>query len=244
MEDLTSLEGKIDDDTRVIINGQEVLSKDGISGMIRETGVGFGTGRHTSGRRGELPVIVYEVRREKSPVSKPKPVMQSQRLMIDAACSATQMPVHDMGIDAMTASDRPQLASVGASAADFGPHIEIASVAVSAMPEYQNEVRSCGNQVSEGRFDPRRFESAIQTERYLLDLYLAKNTTTGEIQTDPIDFAIISPKGNMMCQTEMLPVEDYVREPIPQEFPEEPQPYAEEQMNSRGDLMEDHAPQA
>ena len=66
MEDLTQLEGQIDNDTKVVINGQEVLSPIGISGQIRDVGLGFGTGRHTNGRRGELPVIVYEVRR-KSP---------------------------------------------------------------------------------------------------------------------------------------------------------------------------------
>lgn len=40
----------------------------GIGGKIRDVGIGFGTGRHTAGMRGELPVIVYEVRRQgKSP---------------------------------------------------------------------------------------------------------------------------------------------------------------------------------
>ena len=63
MRDLTQMEGKIGDDTKIIINGQEVLSKHGIGGHIRDVGMGFGTGRHTSNRHGELPVVVYEVRK-------------------------------------------------------------------------------------------------------------------------------------------------------------------------------------
>jgi hypothetical protein len=226
-----------------------VLSKDGISGKIRETGVGFGTGRHTSGRKGELPVIVYEVRRQNQPPSpvrvEPVPiVVQSQRLMIDAACSATQMPVHDMGIDCMSAEAVPLMASMGASACNFEIPHDVMSIACSAMPEYTKDIRSQGDQVSTGRFDPRKFESAIQTERYLLDLYLAKNTTTGNIQTDPVDFFSPASMHNMMIQTDLLPDEKAIQEPLPQELPTEPMPFAQEQMNSSGNLMEEHVPKS
>ena len=40
-----------------------MLHHKGIGGNIREVGIGFGTARHSAGRRGELPVIVYEVRK-------------------------------------------------------------------------------------------------------------------------------------------------------------------------------------
>ena len=56
------MHSKVDKYTKVIINGQEVLSSKGIGGHIREVGVGFGTARHTSGRySSELPGVVYEI---------------------------------------------------------------------------------------------------------------------------------------------------------------------------------------
>ena len=48
-----------------MINGSEVLTHKGIKGNIHSVGVGFGTGRHTSGRRLDL---LKEV-----PIVKPKP---------------------------------------------------------------------------------------------------------------------------------------------------------------------------
>ena len=45
---------KIDDKTQLLINGSEILTNKGIKGHIHKVGVGFGTGRHTSGRRVDL----------------------------------------------------------------------------------------------------------------------------------------------------------------------------------------------
>ena len=54
MEKLTHHRVKIDQETKLLINGSEVLSHKGIKGSIQKVGVGFGTGRHTSGRRIDL----------------------------------------------------------------------------------------------------------------------------------------------------------------------------------------------
>ena len=54
MERLTHHRVKIDEETKLLINGSEVLSSKGIRGNIHKVGVGFGTGRHTSGRRNDL----------------------------------------------------------------------------------------------------------------------------------------------------------------------------------------------
>ena len=54
MGSLTHHRVKIESDTKLLINGSEILSKQGIKGKIHKVGVGFGTGRHTSGRRLDL----------------------------------------------------------------------------------------------------------------------------------------------------------------------------------------------
>ena len=51
MERLTHHRVKIDSETKLLINGREVLTHKGIKGNINKVGLGFGTGRHTSGRR-------------------------------------------------------------------------------------------------------------------------------------------------------------------------------------------------
>lgn len=54
MTNLTHNKVKIDNKTKLLINGSEVLSTKGIKGKLHKVGVGFGTGRHTSGRRIDL----------------------------------------------------------------------------------------------------------------------------------------------------------------------------------------------
>lgn len=54
METLTHHRVRIDGSTKILINGSEVLTHKGIKGNIHKVGVGFGTGRHTSGRRLDL----------------------------------------------------------------------------------------------------------------------------------------------------------------------------------------------
>ena len=81
METLTHHRVKIDEKTKLLINGSEVLSHKGIKGSIHKVGVGFGTGRHTSGRRldllKEVPAKASskspEQDREQSPPSPPQP---------------------------------------------------------------------------------------------------------------------------------------------------------------------------
>lgn len=55
MEELTNHMASITENTKLLINGSEVLSKSGISGKINQVGVGFGTGRHTSSRKTTVP---------------------------------------------------------------------------------------------------------------------------------------------------------------------------------------------
>lgn len=59
MEDLTHQKAHINEDTVILINATEKLSKKGIEGKIHNVGVGFGTGRHTAGKekREELKVV-------------------------------------------------------------------------------------------------------------------------------------------------------------------------------------------
>ena len=42
---------KVAEDAVLLINANEILAKDGIHGKIAQVGIGFGTGRHTEGRR-------------------------------------------------------------------------------------------------------------------------------------------------------------------------------------------------
>lgn len=51
---LTHHRVKIDKETKLLINGSEILTQGGIKGTINKVGVGFGTGRWTSGRRQDL----------------------------------------------------------------------------------------------------------------------------------------------------------------------------------------------
>lgn len=51
---LTHHRVKIDKETKLLINGSEILTQEGIKGNINKVGVGFGTGRWTSGRRMDL----------------------------------------------------------------------------------------------------------------------------------------------------------------------------------------------
>ena len=67
METLTHHRVKINPDTKLLINGDEVLSSQGIKGNIHKVGVGFGTGRHTSGRREEIYKEVPVVKQNSSP---------------------------------------------------------------------------------------------------------------------------------------------------------------------------------
>lgn len=59
MEILTNGKAKVDESTKLLINGSEVLSKTGIAGKIHTVGVGFGTGRHLQNRK--TPNVVQDV---------------------------------------------------------------------------------------------------------------------------------------------------------------------------------------
>jgi hypothetical protein len=56
MRDLVQGKAEVDQDTIMLINATEVLTKDGICGRIANIGVGFGTGRHTMKRKSPSPL--------------------------------------------------------------------------------------------------------------------------------------------------------------------------------------------
>ena len=56
MRDLVQGKAEVDQDTIMLINATEVLTRDGIHGKIANIGVGFGTGRHTMKRKSPSPL--------------------------------------------------------------------------------------------------------------------------------------------------------------------------------------------
>jgi len=72
MKELTNYKEDISEGTALLINGKELLTQKGIKGRISQVGVGFGTGRHTSGRRSILPEIIEKI----TPVKRPAPVIK------------------------------------------------------------------------------------------------------------------------------------------------------------------------
>jgi len=128
-----------------------VLSKHGIGGTIRDVGLGFGTGRHSSNRNGELPVVVYEVRKgsrlKKSEDS--RSMYSHQPVLIDQACDAIfkgpSVDRRSQGVDVPSFVNNNQ-------------SVENASIGLSAIP-FETAKRSAGEQVSEGRFEAMK-ESA------------------------------------------------------------------------------------
>lgn len=82
----------------------------------------------------------------------------------------------------------------------------------------------------------------MQTERYLLDNYLAKHTTFGNIQTESVAFTPRIEVRNMLVQTLAVPKEEALLEPLSIILPDEPMPYLPEQHNESGSLMENDAP--
>jgi hypothetical protein len=67
MRTLTNGETQIDEDTILLINAAEVLTRDGIHGHIANVGVGFGTGRHTMKRKSPSPIFA-PAQQQKQPV--------------------------------------------------------------------------------------------------------------------------------------------------------------------------------
>lgn len=60
MSQLVNHKTQVDDDTILLINASEVLTRDGIQGKIATVGVGFGTGRHTMKRKSPSPLASRE----------------------------------------------------------------------------------------------------------------------------------------------------------------------------------------
>jgi hypothetical protein len=54
MKSLTKSRASVDQDSVMLINASEILTKTGIHGQIATVGVGFGTGRHTNKRQSTI----------------------------------------------------------------------------------------------------------------------------------------------------------------------------------------------
>jgi hypothetical protein len=52
-------------------------------------------------------------------------------------------------------------------------------------------IRQCGDQVTEGRFEPPQFDATNQTSRELIDVYCKKEQHSVDINTEPI--SIVDP---------------------------------------------------
>jgi len=58
MRTLVNYQAEIDNNTIMLINSTEVLTRDGIHGNIAPVGLGFGTGRHTMKRKSPSPLNI------------------------------------------------------------------------------------------------------------------------------------------------------------------------------------------
>lgn len=125
MEDLTNHRARIDENTKLLINGSEVLSQAGIAGKIHKVGVGFGTGRHTQGRRSNNNA-------PGSGTSKMEVVIQSTKSFGKKAPNR-----HQSELSPKTRDMRNR--SVGARTAT---HKSLASIGCSAKPSTKKSLRS------------------------------------------------------------------------------------------------------
>jgi|Transcript_36519 hypothetical protein len=153
METLTHHRVKIDDKTKLLINGREVLTHKGIKGNIHKVGVGFGTGRHTSGRRLDLlkEVPIQDERPERTASEGPEgnapiyiPAILSHHRREPSMRDVWVQNTGDMlseGCDPITKSMRSQVVSAHVSHRDINlsartatVHPDVVSQGVSAKP--------------------------------------------------------------------------------------------------------------
>jgi hypothetical protein len=174
MENLTHKKAHISEDTVILINATEKLSRKGIEGKIHNVGVGFGTGRHTAGasKREELKVVTKKTtsasrKRTKMETTGCDAVLVSVKSEI---LSAMHKSIVDGGNSARTASAVPDQISQGVTAK-----------ALSII-----SVRDEGDQVSTNRFGPVVTDMNIQTTKELLDAYVAKPHAEIATETVPI----------------------------------------------------------
>jgi len=98
---LTHHRVKIDKETKLLINGSEILTQGGIKGNINKVGVGFGTGRWTSGRREDLlKEVPLPVKLRKTSPKHRDPVR------MDAETQHFEPDMHSEGCDPISPSVR------------------------------------------------------------------------------------------------------------------------------------------
>ena len=119
---LTHHRVKIDRETKLLINGSEILTQEGIKGTINKVGVGFGTGRWTSGRRLDLLKEVPVVQKKKSKMDSLDPDEHEHRKPVrrDAETQHLEPDVQSEGCDPISPSLRSEKVSAHVSGRDLG----------------------------------------------------------------------------------------------------------------------------
>ena len=93
----------------------------------------------------------------------------------------------DQACDAILKGPSVDRKSCGVDVPSFvnNPTVDNASIGLSAIP-WETAKRSVCEQVSEGRFEAQKESANVQTDRHLMENYLKRNTTTGNVQTDSV----------------------------------------------------------
>lgn len=121
MERLTHGRVKIDSDTKLVINGSEVLSQKGIQVSREKVGVSFGTGRHTDARMLDLTNQLSETKQESGEINL-KRIVPGERILPQEPLIVPESPsvlraksphVQHRGIDAGTSNYYPDVQSEG-----------------------------------------------------------------------------------------------------------------------------------
>ena len=128
-----------------------------------------------------------------------------------------------VSMHSMQVSAHVQGEDVALSARSPPPEVDKASVAISAKPMSDVSVREQGDQVSEGRFDPRIQDAQVDTGTELLDDYMHRPSRDCATSTIPVIFGEAKPKMmTAMIQTDPLISEiDGLAEPSHQGLAEE-----------------------
>ena len=158
MRILTNDQENITDDTKLIINGREVLDKHGIRGNIAMVGIGFGTGRHSCGRRGMGAFL-----EERKSFSSPKRKFSPKKRTV----------VHSIGCDPMPIDLNSQRS-----------HVPIQELKSQCLSAWSISKYDAAEGISAGRFEYND-EVWCQTDDRLWQLYLQKQMKNAEIGTDP-----------------------------------------------------------
>jgi hypothetical protein len=219
MGELTNGRVKISSNTKLLINGSEVLDREGIHGKIHQVGIGFGTGRHLQGRKSHI------IERQEIVMSKSKPVQKKKK------SKSPKRPIKTTSIGLQASSKRRDNSASPITAntrsAAISPKTQTSkslySVGLSAKIGTAKSVRDENEGVSQGRFDPSTIDNQAQTHSNLLTAYLKRPQRNTETATDPVMIVTGRPEfKSTMIQTNPEVAETDIFEPMPLIAPYEP----------------------